>query len=330
MTGAPRTWTGYPRREWAKVHPGLRPAVVALLCAGVVLAVLGAAGDAAGFWSRYPFLTNLASSLTAALFGLPVALVVVQRLLQVQTDANERAAAWRLAMRSAHGMRAAAGTLAGPDADDAAAELARLVARCHAAVAGAREWADRALAARSRPRRLRASMYQRAYLRHVLTAHGTAEQALEAYARTGMGAGTSAPAIERIRSEAAFLHDHVRPAVLRLDGRWLPAPQAQVLTNVDEHVPADLPRAAAGHQLAVRRLLDAVPAAQLAALLPEADTARAGLADADRPLPFPAMDRLDELSGELGGLVACLDAVRRIANLVDGVHDAVADRVSGR
>jgi hypothetical protein len=304
--------------------------VAALLCAGVLLGVLGAVGDAAGVWSRFPFLTNLASSLTAALFGIPVALVVVQRLLQLQTDANDRAAARHLAMRSAHTMRTAAATLSGPDADNLAAELTRLVARCDAAVADAREWADRALTAKARPRRLRASMYQRAYLRHVLTLHETARQASAVYATTGMGAETSAPAIDRIRSEAAFLHDHVRPMVLRLDGRWLPPPQAQVVEQADKNFPADLARIGARRVLAIRRLLDAIPAAQLATLLPESDTARANVTDSDLPLPLPTMERLDELSGELGELVTCLDQARQIAKLVDGVHAATADQSSAR
>jgi hypothetical protein len=303
--------------------------VAALLCAGVLLGVLGAVGDAAGVWSRFPFLTNLASSLTAALFGLPVALVVVQRLLQVQTEANERAAAWHLAMRSVHSMRVAAAKLYGTHADDAADELSRLVARCDAAVADAREWADAALAAKARPRRLRASMYQRAYLRPVLTLHHTAQQALDVYLSTGMGAGTSMSAIERIRSEAAFLHDHVRPIVLRLDRGWLPQPQAQALEDIDGNVPTDLARAGARQVLTVRQLLDAIPAAQLAALLPEPDTARADLNDSDVPLPLPPMDRLEELRRELGELITSLDRARRIATLVDGVH-AAAGRLSGR
>src|SRR5687768_12695100 len=133
MTGTPRARIRSLQREWAKLHPRLRPAVVVLLSAGTVLAVLGTVGDAIQLWSRFPFLTNLASSLTAALFGIPLALVVVQRLLQAQAEANDRAAAWRLAVRSVHSMHVAAVTLSGPDADNAAAELTRLVERCDTA-----------------------------------------------------------------------------------------------------------------------------------------------------------------------------------------------------
>jgi hypothetical protein len=301
--------------------------VVALLSAGTVLAVLGAVGDAFGTWSRFPFLTNLASSLTGALFGLPVALVVVQRLLQAQTDANERAAAWRLAMRSVHGMRVGAAALSGVDADNAA-ELTWLLARCDTAIDEAQQWAEAALAAKARPRRLRASMYQRNYLHQVLTLHQTVQEALNVCARTGIAADASATALGRIRSEAAFLQDHVRPMVLRLDGRWLARPQAQTLEHVNDSFPADLPRVAATQLLTIKQLLDAIPVSQLAALLPESDTARAGLTDPELPLSLPPMERLQHLRAELGKLVAQLEQARQITKSVDGIQDAV-DTLAG-
>jgi len=311
------------RREWETLHPTLRRAVVVLLSAGFVLAVLGAIGDAAGVWSRFPFLTNLASSLTGALFGLPVALVVVQRLIQAQAEVTDRAAAWRLAMRSAHNMRAAALTLIGAEADRAAAELDRLLARCDSALAEAREWADRALAAKARPRRLRASLYQRTYLHEVMTLHQTAQQALHVFAATGLGSETSAAALERVRSEAAFLHDNVRPMLLRLDNRWLAQPHARALEHLDVTFPADLARCAATQLNTIRELVDAIPASQLATLLPETDAVRNKLADADLPLPLPPMERLEELRAQLGRLVAQLNTARQVAKAVDGVQDAV-------
>jgi len=323
MAGTPRARISALRREWGTLHPRLRPTVVALLTAGTVLAALGAVGDGAGVWSRFPFLTNLASSLTGALFGLPVALVVVQRLLQAQTEANDRAAAWRLAVRSVHHMRIEAVTLSGADADGTIAELTRLVARCDTAIAEAQEWSDLALAAKPRPRRLRASMYQRNYLRQVLTLHHTVQQAVNVYATTGMAAETSASALERIRSEATFLHDHIRPMVLRHDGRWLAEPHARALERVDDTFPADLPRIGVRQSATITQLLDAMSASQLAALLPESDTVRAGLRDPDLPLPLPPVERLHELRAELGGLLTQLDRARRIAMVVEDIHDAV-------
>ncbi|MFI6076315.1 hypothetical protein ACIA5C_32700 [Actinoplanes sp. NPDC051343] len=300
------------RREWTRLHPLLRRAVTVMVGAGTTLLVLGVVGDATGVWSHVPFLTNVASSLTGALFGLPVALVVVQRLLDTQTAANDRAEASRLLVRSVQHMRVAALTLAGPASDD---DLPLLVARCDVAVAEAQEWAGPAFAAKVRPRRLRASMYQRAYLRQVLTVHEAARQALKAYASTGLGA--PAPALERIRSEAAFLQDHVQPAVVRLGGRW----PAEAYTRTLRHV--SLLSDAASPVATIERLLDAFPATQLAALLPEPDAARAGLDHPDLPLPLPRPKQLEELRSGLGGLVTHLTQARQIAEAVDDLQDAV-------
>ncbi|BCJ39944.1 hypothetical protein GCM10010168_28030 [Actinoplanes ianthinogenes] len=316
MIGPPRAWI-------ADLHPRLRPVLAAMLAAGVALTVLGVAADLAGLWSSLPFLTNLVSALTGALFGIPVAVAVVQRLLQAQTDATDRAAAWRQATRSVHEMRIAAHALS--RADGAAADLARHLARCDAALGEAREWADRALTAKPRPRRARASMYQRTYLRQVLALHEAARQALDVYASTGLAAPTAGSTLERIRSEAVFLHHQVRPAVLRLGDPWLPQPQAAAIEQVDDTFPAGLSRTGATRVRAVEQLLAAVPAAQLAALLPEADEARGGLPDPDRPLPLPTVQTLMELRAGLGLLSTQLDRARRITEVVDGIQQAVDD-----
>jgi hypothetical protein len=62
-----------------------------MVMAGGLAAVAGVAADAAGFWSRFPFLTNLASSATAALFGIPIALLVLQRVSNLHEEARRRA-----------------------------------------------------------------------------------------------------------------------------------------------------------------------------------------------------------------------------------------------
>ncbi|MEU4425686.1 hypothetical protein AB0F81_34115 [Actinoplanes sp. NPDC024001] len=327
MTGTPRARTATLRREWETVHPRLRTTVVAMLSAGTVLTALGAAGDAAGAWSRFPFLTNLASALTGALFGLPVALLVVQRLIQAQTQTTERAAAWRLALRSAHTMRFAARTLLSAGTEHAATDLDGLLAQCDGALAEAREWADRAAAAKARPRRLRASMYQRTYLHQVLNVHRQAQQALDVVAATGIGTEAATAALERIRTEAAFLHDDVRPMLLRLDGRWLAAPQARALERADDTFPADLAYAAARQLTVISGLIEAIPAAQLATLLPETDAARDQLTDPDLPLPMPAIEHLEELRAELGRLQARLATARQAAEAVEAIHDEV-DRLA--
>jgi hypothetical protein len=164
--------------------------------------------------------------------------------------------------------------LSGVDAAGAAAGPDRQLVRCDAAIAEAAEWAGRAVEARPRPRRLRAGLYQRAYLRQVLTVHEAARPASAAYATTGVGAATAADAWRQVRSEAAFRHDHVRPTVLRLGARWLPEPYARALERPGDSFPADLPAAVARSVRALERLLDAMPAAQLAALLPADEAVR--------------------------------------------------------
>jgi hypothetical protein len=166
-------------------------------------------------------------------------------------------------------------------------------------------------------------MYQRSYLRQVLTLHHTVQQALNVYATTGMAAEASASALERIRSEATFLNDHVRPMVLRLDGRWLAEPHARALERVDDSFPADHHHIGVRRLAAIKQLLDAMSASQLTALLPESDAIRADLPDPDLPLPLPPVERLQEIRAELGGLLTQLDRARQIAMVVDGIHDAV-------
>jgi hypothetical protein len=126
-----------------------------------------------------------------------------------------------------------------------------------------------------------------------------------------------------MRSEATFLHDHVRPLVLRLDGQWLADPHARALERVDDSFPADLARISVRRLATIKQLLDTMSASQLAALLPESDAIRADLPDPDLPLPLPPMERLQELRAELGRLVTQLDRARQIAKVVDGIHDAV-------
>src|SRR5438067_6629877 len=76
--------------EWETVSPPLRTLAQAMMMTGGLAAVVGVAADAAGVWSRFPFLTNLASSATAALFGMPIALLVLQRVSKLQEEARER------------------------------------------------------------------------------------------------------------------------------------------------------------------------------------------------------------------------------------------------
>ncbi len=85
------------------------------------------AGGQAGFWSSKPFLTNVFSSLTAALFGVPLALVVLQRLGMTQAEAVNARAARRLAATVVEDLAAAAPMLhPAPVSDLRAAEAGLL------------------------------------------------------------------------------------------------------------------------------------------------------------------------------------------------------------
>lgn len=57
---------------------------------GITCALFGAVGDARGWWDNRGFLTNLASSFTSLLFGVPVALLVLSRLTDAQAEATLR------------------------------------------------------------------------------------------------------------------------------------------------------------------------------------------------------------------------------------------------
>ncbi|MGA5452365.1 hypothetical protein ACPCVO_37595 [Streptomyces umbrinus] len=76
-------------RTWWRETPALvRNWTTALLPSGVILFVMGLIGDQKGFWEGRSFLTNLASSLTALMFGVPLALHFLGRLSAAQEMAT--------------------------------------------------------------------------------------------------------------------------------------------------------------------------------------------------------------------------------------------------
>jgi len=70
---------------------------------GISLAITGVAGDVWQWWSDWPFLTNLLSSISGALIGIPVALFIIQQLAMIQAESmvsrRERATAAALVLR---------------------------------------------------------------------------------------------------------------------------------------------------------------------------------------------------------------------------------------
>jgi hypothetical protein len=100
-------------RVWTETGPALRTALVVLPTAGGVLFLLSLWGDVVGFWTDKPFLTNVSSSVISALFGIPFALVILQRLSIDQASRLERLAVRRLAARAAEELAASAASTVG-------------------------------------------------------------------------------------------------------------------------------------------------------------------------------------------------------------------------
>ena len=97
---SPRTqFWGKLRTAWNETGSTLKKAWIVLWASGVILLAFGVWGDRVGFWANKPYLTNTFSALTSAAFGVPVALVVLQRVAASEADAAEARAARRMAAR---------------------------------------------------------------------------------------------------------------------------------------------------------------------------------------------------------------------------------------
>lgn len=113
-------------------------AVIRWLCLilpmlGTGCVAVGVLGDANAWWDNQPFLTNLVSSMASALFGIPLALVVFQRLTAAQADRLEKRAADRTRQSAANDMLTAA--LALSRGDPEATPTARLRAQMEQVIA---------------------------------------------------------------------------------------------------------------------------------------------------------------------------------------------------
>jgi hypothetical protein len=76
--------------------------------------VAGTWGDSQGWWAPHAFLSNVASSATSGLLGLPFALVVIQHIAARQADIRERREVQHLAARLAAELAADARRLSRP------------------------------------------------------------------------------------------------------------------------------------------------------------------------------------------------------------------------
>ncbi|MEU0427112.1 hypothetical protein ABZ235_26500 [Streptomyces canus] len=75
-------------------------AVCICLPLGVCGVVLGVYGDSRGWWEHRGFLTNLTSSLTSVMFGIPTALLLLSALSNAQAEALQRQQVRRRARRA--------------------------------------------------------------------------------------------------------------------------------------------------------------------------------------------------------------------------------------
>jgi hypothetical protein len=94
-----------------------------LFCAlvGIALFVFGIWLDVRGNWSSLPFVTNLASSLTGASFGIIFALLILQYVTHMQAEAQGRREAERLYRRGLAELQLAAqAVVSGPSGSDLA------------------------------------------------------------------------------------------------------------------------------------------------------------------------------------------------------------------
>ena len=82
---------------WRETPLSLRVATLVMWFAGTAMVALGSVGDSKGFWTSRPFLTNLASSVTGAAFGIPLALLVLQRIAVGEAERQETRTMKRLA-----------------------------------------------------------------------------------------------------------------------------------------------------------------------------------------------------------------------------------------
>lgn len=208
------------RGIWEETPRGLRAGCVALWVVGVVLLGLGWWGDRTGFWTDKSFVTNVFSSLTAAAFGVPLALVVLNRVAMVQAEAVEVRAGLRLAMRVAGDFAASVPRLVPGSAarlDDAAAGLLALERVAQAVL---KDWGpngdDGALV----------DLRQQ-------VADGTLEHALEDFRAAVCPGSQSVPAVAEVAAHWSFLNTTVPSRLLETGGSWL---SAHLAAQIDECV----------------------------------------------------------------------------------------------
>ncbi|MBB4764324.1 hypothetical protein ACFQFC_08885 [Amorphoplanes digitatis] len=121
------------RRFWRSTAPVVRHTFAPMWAMGLTLTAAGWTGDDHGFWADKPFMTNLVSSLTGAMFGIPVALVVIQRVASRQANHAESHALAAQVTKSAADLHAIAVAMAlGSDNQDRLREIEKKLRKASA------------------------------------------------------------------------------------------------------------------------------------------------------------------------------------------------------
>ncbi|MFM9697897.1 hypothetical protein [Streptomyces europaeiscabiei] len=92
-------------RFWSETAPSAKWATYICLPFGVTMAAFGVYGDTVGWWNDFGFLTNLLSSMTSVLFGIPTALVVLGWLSTHQAETQARLSVRRRSRKGAARVR---------------------------------------------------------------------------------------------------------------------------------------------------------------------------------------------------------------------------------
>jgi hypothetical protein len=101
----PIRWLG---QAWQDTTRVVRVAFFVMWIIGAALLTVGLIGDCHGFWVNKPFATNVITAFTGALFGIPIALLVLQQITSQQEAQAEARAARRLAARVSGNLYASA------------------------------------------------------------------------------------------------------------------------------------------------------------------------------------------------------------------------------
>jgi hypothetical protein len=214
------------RTAWGETPGGLRALSLALWVVGGALLGFGWWGDQAGFWADKPFITNVFSSVTAVSFGVPLALIVVERMGVAQAEAVEARAARRLAAKVVGDLALAVPRLRPGAAGylrDAEAGL-RVVER--AAQEAIRQWESS-----------RDQESVRALRRFV--EDGSLLRALEDF-RVAVRPGRQAvPVVAEVSAHWSFLNTTVRSRLLETGETWLEAPLAAQIDGMVGRLTAD-------------------------------------------------------------------------------------------